>query len=579
MTKPISQPRSRISLIALLSVPAALALACGDEIKNEYYYENHYGDGGADAEPGNAGNGGKDPGKAGEPAVEAGSPGEGGSAGVAQGGSAGEGGEPSLIDPRYPDAPVMDTPIPDLMLDIFDTVGNHYWFGVSDEQRQKMNDARWGGGGPVGNGGIYTPGGGSDATYVDHLWVTTAGENPRTTDFGKVQVRVVGQSTSQPWDPQNIPNLNVDADEFVKGQRIDGYEHLRFANGQVSNIFRERLTLELYRRLNYPAPLATFAWVSSNVWGPDISIPYTLVERYKRAFCDRYSEEFGGGCKNMWEFSGGDFAGGGWGGPMPGGGGVFDVPENCQIDECETSRVDEFEALLVETPMADGFKAATADYVDWPSFHRFQCLSYVFSTGDDALHNFNNIVIVERADGKFQYLPYSIDISLGQDWYPYTQLPGDTVLARGCQADTQCWADTIAECEAVIDELVELEPNKLLKQVYDELDGAGMLRAGDQGRYEFLDSWFTDKLAGLPADLERYRDPNVVTCGKGQVDCGGYCDWPENCPGQCIPPGKDPIPLPGGGMIGGAAGAPGDIGAGGGGPIECPMIELYQTQQ
>lgn len=585
MTRRIFEARSRLSLLMLLTAPAALALACGDQIQNDYYTDNYYGDGGADAEP--PGKGGKDPGKAGKPSAEGG---EGGTAAGgadsgsgADSGNAGEGGEPSLIDPRYPDAPVMDTPATDFELDLFGTVGNRYWFGVSDEQREKMNAERFGGGGPIDgpifNGGLYTPGGGnSNAYYVDHLWVTTAGEKPHTTDFGKVQVRVVGQSTGQPWDAQNIPNFNIDSDEFVKGQRIGGYEHLRFGNGQVSNIFRERVTLELYKLLDYPAPLTTFAWVQSNVWGPDVSIPYTLVERYKRAFCDRYADVFGGGCVNMWEFSGGDFGGGGWGGPKAGGGnGIFDQPESCQIDECEASRVHEFEDLLAETPMADGFKVATADYVDWPAFHRFQCLSYIFSTGDDALHNFNNIVIVERADGKFQYLPYSVDISLGQEWYPYTQLPGDTTLARGCQADTQCWADTIAECQSVIQELTDLEPNKLLKRVYDELDEQGMLRAGDEARYQFLDTWLTDKLAGLPEDLERYRDPNVVTCGKGQVDCGGYCDWPENCPMPCIPPGKDPVPVPIDPGMGGMAGIAGGAGVAGA-PNECPAIELYNAR-
>jgi hypothetical protein len=546
MTNSIAKTDSRISLLALLAVPAVLALACSDEIKNDYYSDNYYGDGGS-AEPSKGGSGG-------EPTAAGGEAGE----HHATGGSGGEAGEPSLADPRYPGAPVANTSVAELELDIFDTVGNRYWFGVSEPQRLRMNNERNGAQG----GGFYTPDNSSVATYVDHLWVTTTGEQPRTADFGKVQVRVVGQSTGRDWNKSNIPNFNVDADEFVKGQRIDGYEHVRFGNGQVSNIFRERLKSELYRLLHYPAPRTTFAWVSSNVWGADVSIPYTLIERYKRSFCDRRSEELGGGCKNMWEFVG-DFGGLDHGGPLPPQElpSIFDDPSNCQIEECDSSRVKELEALLVETPPGEGFKAATADYVDWPMFHRFQCLSYVFSTGDDALHNSNNVVLVERADGKFQYLPYSIDISLGQDWYPYEPLTGRNVLALGCQADKSCWADTMAECEAVIDELVALEPRKLLKEVYEELDEHGMLRPGDRTHYEFLDIWLTQKLEGLPEDLERYREPSSAGCGKGEVDCGGYCDLPENCPVQCIPPGKERLPVSGGVV----------------GPIdECPAIELYQ---
>lgn len=586
-----ARTRSRSALFALLTAPAALALACGDEIKNDYYTDNYYGDGGADADP-KPGHAGKAPvHRGGEGGDDAGSAGAAGATEGGSGGDGGSGGEPSLIDPRYPDAPVMDTPVSELELKLFDTVGTRFWFGVSDEQRQKMNDERFGGGGPIFNGGIYTPGGGnSNAYYVDHLWVTTPGDGPHTTDFGKVQARVVGQSTYFPWDSSNIPNINIDADEFVKKQRIGGFEHLRFGNGQISNIFRERVTSELYHALHYPAPLTTFAWVSSNVWGPGVSIPYTLIERYKRAFCDRYADEFGGGCVNMWEFYGGDFNQGGMGGPKGGGGnGIFDQPDSCQIDECETSRVHEFEDLLSETSTGPGFKAATAAYVDWPAFHRFQCLSWAFSSGDDALHNSNNIVIVERADGKFQYLPYSIDISLGMEWYPYTQLPGENTLARGCQADPDCWADTIAECEQVIKELNVIEPNKILKKVYDELKDNDMLRAGDEGRYEFLDNWLTEKVAGLPDDLENYRnDPSA--CPKGTHDCGGWCDY--ICPGECIPPGKDPIPLDadmgvaGSMAMGGAPGVGGTMGVGGGivpggeagAPNECPKIELYPAR-
>jgi hypothetical protein len=67
--------------------------------------------------------------------------------------------------------------------------------------------------------------------------------------------------------------------------------------------------------------------------------------------------------------------------------------------------------------------------------------------------NTNNVVIVERADGKFQLLPYSVDISAGQQWYPGIQLLGYARLAQGCQTDPTCWDAMLARCSAMLDQL------------------------------------------------------------------------------------------------------------------------------
>ncbi len=558
--------------LSLLVLAVGLQAACGDDIAYNSYDSNYYttADGGA-REPGpgpGAGNtvGGDAAGLGGEPA------------------DAGAGGGPP--DSGYPGAPVADTSVADHELDVFGTPANRYWFGVSEQQLETMNNG--GQGGPIFDqfGDIYQPGGGNGATFVDHLWATTAGLDGKTADYGKVQVKIVGQSSRRPWDERSIPNLNIDADQFVKLQRLDGFEHLRFNNAQIGNIFRERLTLALYARLGYPAPQANYAWVSSNVWGEDISIPYVVVERYKQAFCRRYEAEFGGGCTNMWEFVGDlGYQGGPRGPGFPGGGGLFDDPENCQLDKCESSRVTELSQLVSDTPAGDGFKEALASYVDWDAFHRFQCLSWVLATGDDALHNTNNVVLVERADGLFQYLPYSVDISLGQDWYPQVSLPGTNSLARGCQSDKACWADTIAMCEDVIAEFAELDPNALLKSFYDQLSEEGMLRSGDEGRFAALDSWFTQRLEALPGELESNRELPVL-CEWPHVDCGGYCDYPELCQDQCKPPvgpaagpvmGGAGAAAVGGGAAGGAAGIGGGVGAGGQGPGPCPMIQNYEA--
>jgi hypothetical protein len=565
-------------VLTLLALPASLLPGCGDDITNHFH--NYYGDGGADSEvpAPSAGKGGD--GNAGSPEA----PDTGGEAGeTSEPAVGGAGGEANpLIDPNYPDAPIADTPVAEQAVDVFGQIGNRYWFAVTDEERQDMNDARNGGGGPCpGCGDPYSPGGGGgDANFVDHLWLTTAGDPSQVTDYGKVQVKVVGESTWRMWDEFNIPNLNVDTNQFIKDQRIAGYEHLRFNNAQVGTIFRERLTLELFQLLDYPAPFATYAWVSSNVWGPDISIPYVLVERYKAPFCTRYAEEFGGGCANMWEFVG-DFNNYG-GGPKMGdidiGGGIiidpgpipgnpqWDYPDNCQLGSCESTRVKELEQKIFETPQGEGFKQALADYIDWPAFHAFQCLSWMFWIGDDTLHNGNNVVLLEKMDGRFMYLPYSVDISLGQDWYQNTPLTGSNVLARACQADPTCWADTITTCEGLIADFTALEPNKLLQAVYDELDAEGMLRPGDDARYQMIDNWLTTRLEVLPTELEQFREPPLY-CEYPLVDCGGYCEHYEICYNQCQPPKPEPGPIPLPMPIEGAAGA---------GPEPCPIIAGYQ---
>ena len=586
--------RVGVSVIALLGSPLAV-VACGDEIQNDYHY-NYYGDGGAaEAGAGSPATAGKSPIPRG--GSDAGGGGGGGDAGGSGGeGGGGEGGDG--IDARYPDAPIADTAVADFELDLFGTPGNRYWFAVNEQQLKAMNDGQQGGCVPFCGGGIYTPGDSGDAAnYVDHLWVTTAGEDPRTADYGKVQVKIVGQSTRQPWDPNSIPNLNIDADQFVKNQRIAGYEHLRFSNGQVGSIFRDRVAYDLYKAVDYPAPLVTYAWVQSNVWGPDISIPYLLVERYKQAFCQRYKTEFGGGCANMWEFygdfgyytgGGGGGMGGGKGGPIPGpfpdGNSVFDRPENCQVDKCESGRARELEQLMSSTAPGAGYKEALTDYIDWPAYHRFQCLSWIIGTPDDPIHANNNVVIVEREDGLFHWLPYSVDISL--NLWGTVGLRGNNSLSVGCQEDPVCWEDTLDACEAVIADFTDADPRKILKDIYDELDQQGMLRRGDNQQYQTIDAYLSNRLESLTGELQRYRDGNV--CEWPWVDCGGHCEY-EFCQDQCIPPGK-PEPVAGAGpilmeaggaaAIGGAPGAGGAMGVGGGivppggaggsGPIECP---------
>lgn len=418
-------------------------------------------------------------------------------------------------------APLVNATPNELELDVFGTFDNSYWFVVSEEEVARMNE-QYGGGGPIiffGNdyGDIYTPGGTSDEpTFADHVLVTTTAN--KTADFGKMQVNLVGESTGRPWTESSLPNVKIDTNEFVQKNRLGGYEHIRFNNAVVGSIFREKYALDFYRALGYPAPLASYGWVSSSVWGPDVRVPYVVTEAYKRNFCKQREDYFGGECPNMWEFAG-DF-----------GFGAFDSPDACQFSECDSTRVDEFEERVMSTPEGDGYKAALAEFLDWDRFHEFQCLSWIFATGDDALHNTNNFVLVERPDGMFQLLPYSVDISFGQDWYADVPLAGQSSLARGCQSETQCWADTIATCENMLAAFIDADPVSRLDDLYQDLETAGMLRPGDDNRYEDMRAYLERRIEELPIELEENREgPNNNTCEPPLVMCGDYCELPEYC--------------------------------------------------
>jgi len=176
------------------------------------------------------------------------------------------------------------------------------------------------------------------------------------------------------------------------------------------------------------------------------------------------------------------------------------------------------------------------------------------------------VVLLERMDGRFQYLPYSVDISAGQSWYQDTPLYGSNQLALGCQADAACWEDTIAACEDVVAEFVASEPAKRVDEVRAELDGEGMLRDGDEGRYMEIRKWYSNRAETALADLDKFRaapcapetvkcegacvpvQECVLACEAGSLQCGAQCvpegecfacEWPfEACPDlSCRPPG------------------------------------------
>ena len=443
-------------------------------------------------------------------------------------------------------------------IDLFGTPGHRFWFEVSEQQLARMNLARGGGfpgGGPIfdalGNvlaaddplalalerdgvrldapiiggfeGELYTPGNG--ATFADHLVVEDA-DTGRVADYGQVEAKLVGESTGRSWDFLNIPNIKVDTNEFEKDKRIGGFEHIRFNNGLVGSIFREALAHRIYRKLGYPALRSSWAFIGSNVWDDDVWVPMVLMEVYKKKFCKDNAELLGGGsCENMWEFPGG--VGEAVGSVVP--------DSACQISECDNTRLEELNDAIAMTPVGPGIKPELEELLDWDRYHQFQCLSWMLWTGDDPIHGGNNNLIIEREDGRLIWAPYSVDISAGQDWYTNVPLVGTSPIATRCQADSECWADTIETCEELIEKFDELNPEDMVDDARETLDELGMLRDGDEHRAEEIREWYVQRQKDLPDELERFRylPDEFGNCPEGLMQCGdGGCGTTEQCEGR-----------------------------------------------
>jgi len=286
--------------------------------------------------------------------------------------------------------------------------------------------------------------------------------------------------------------------------------------------------------------------LSAPVWGEHIWVPMTLMEMYKRRFCRDNEDVIGGSCENMWEFPGDVGAGGGgFPGPFPGGGGGGQVPDDyCQVSECDNTRLIELMDVLAQTPRGAGFKTALDPYISWEHWHKFQCMSWILWTGDDPIHNSNNNLIIERdTDHKLVWAPYSVDIHAGfPDWgYVDTPLPGGGSIASGCQADAECWADTIATCEDLIVRFDDLNPEEMVDDLVTTLTDLDMMRYGDDERAETLRDWYEWRQTVLTDELEMYRflpDENGV-CPNDLIRCGdGGCGTVEACESRRCPAGQ-----------------------------------------
>lgn len=397
-------------------------------------------------------------------------------------------------------------PLDKLAIDLWGADGHQFYFEVTPAMRVAHDERLCDGG---GSQVPYTLGDENDSCppWASNVRVIPAGSGT-CSDTGKVELDLPGQSSWMPWE--QIPNFKLDVNEFQDLEFITGDKTVRMNNGQAeSTIVREATALRVWRALGYPAPRTSFVKTTSNVWDHDYEVgtfaAHNMVQPYKGAFFKQELPEV----TSAWEGQGNPF--GGW----------FEA-------ECEWSKADECEddalASIVETVMAaprgDGFMAATEHVVDWPMIHENQCLSALTGTGDDWIHNNNNVVLALRQDGRVIYLPYSTDISGGHPWYavtPYDGPPGygdDATLAARCAEDPACRAMALDACDDLVDDFEALDVMTLaVKERCNALEDTGLLRRADEEVCESLETFYGERADALRDELEFLRSGGMGGMG------------------------------------------------------------------
>ncbi len=479
-----------LSIGVSAALASLLAVSCGDEgsstVVNEGDTNNYYNLGGAGPTGGAASTGG-DSAQGGD---------------TSQGGDGGE--KPTGYTSHLPACGEASS-LGDLDIDLFGDDGHLFYFEVTpatrkagDEQTCRIN----------GNGvyGLENP---PCPLWADNVRIVPAGTG-KCADTGKVELELVGQSSFKPW--LQIPNFKIDVGEFQDQKFASGDKNLRLNNGQAdSTILREAVALRIFRALGYPAPQTSFVKTQSNVWDsevkPGVFAAHNMVRPYKKAFFKADLPS----AVHVWEGAGDPFLEG-W----------SDVEcEWTDEDDCDDAALASIVHEVQQTPSGPGFMAATEHLIDWPSLHDNQCLAALTGTGDDWIHNNNNVVLALRDDGRVMYLPYSTDISGGHPWARNTTYDGNARLAQECALDPDCRTAALAACDTLIDEFEALDvPTTIVGERCATLEGLGLMRGPDADICEQLASFYGKRPNELRVEVQKLRDANPGMGGAGGGDGG-----------------------------------------------------------
>jgi hypothetical protein len=497
----------RKSKVALLSVPVLL-LATGQACttNNEGDIYSDYGGAG----PGPAGLNGKD-GKDGRDGRD-GKNGEGGPVG-----SGGGTGLPEAYPAHRPECETV-VPLEELAIDLWGEDGHLFYLEVTPEMRMADDERLCEYGGGYGNP-VYVLGGGGDLCPPSAVNVRVVPKgSTECADTGLVELDLPGQSSWRGWS--DIPNFKLDVGEFVDQKFESGDKTLRLNNGQAdSTVVREATALAIWRAMDYPAPRTRFVQTQSNVWDYDFEVgvfaAHNMVQPYKKPFFTDFLPEFAEDLPEVtsaWE---------GEGNPFEGYGNL--ECEWSDDDNCQDDALADIVQIVQEAPEGAGFMAATEDVIDWPMLHQNRCLAALTGTGDDWIHNNNNVVIALREDGKIMYLPYSTDISGDHPWYQSTPYQGyycpdcqGGTLADRCSRDPDCQTAALDTCDAMIDRFETLDVvDNIVKERCDALSDADLERPADGDVCDQLEDYYGARGDELREELEWLRS------GSGMGGMGG----------------------------------------------------------
>lgn len=199
---------------------------------------------------------------------------------------------------------------------------------------------------------------------------------------------------------QEKPSLKIDLDRFAEGQRLLGVEHLTLNNNVADpSQIKQCLGYQLYAQAGVPASRCGFAVVSVN--GDPLGT-YSNVEPIKRRLLER---EFGDPDGNLYEGALSDF--------RPGWVDTFERKNN----EDDPDRSD-IEALVPALQVVDDMLLETLDpLVDVDRFHDLWALDVLLMQADGYARNTNNFYLYrEPATGRFQFIPWGIDVILEPDF-------------------------------------------------------------------------------------------------------------------------------------------------------------------
>lgn len=230
-------------------------------------------------------------------------------------------------------------------------------------------------------------------------------------------------------------------DEFVPGQRFRGLARMTLNNAlEDPSWVAERLTYQLFRDADLPAPRANLAWVTVN--GAAYGL-YVNLETEDKHFVGRWFADAGG---NLYEEAGAEFTAGNEGG--------FELETNTAApDTTDLTRL--FAAVDGATPAS--FTADVGAVIDLPRFLRYCAYEAAVWQWDGYCYTRfgpNNFRAYHDPTGdRFHLIPWGMDMS----WKPHESTL-DVFDARGlilqkCLASPACADAYRTELAAVADGL------------------------------------------------------------------------------------------------------------------------------